>query len=292
MTYAVVRESNRSSVVTNPRVLVVDDDLTFLKFACAAIESMRIQVEVALTGQNAVDRIRSGSWKAVLLDLRLPDIDGLEVLREVREQGDDVPVIVLTGAGTVPAAVEAMRLGVEAFLEKPVTRATLVRAVDGLTLPAEALPRRLSEPAAAAERPDRIRTLARVVVVFMRAPTDARTIEEMCKAAGVYVAPRTFRGWCEASGVRAAALLDLARVLRAAVQAPSNAGGFRGAIDADERTVRALCKRGFSGAGIVGVPTHALDLLNSQRFVQNRQLIETIAVLLRHDDSGGRPSEW
>jgi len=273
------------SVVPLPRVLLVDDDLTFLAFACTVIESMRVQVEVSLAGRDAIHRIRSGSWARVLLDFRLPDLHGLEVLRWLRNQDDDVPVTVLTGAGNVPTAVEAARLGIVDFLEKPVTTVELIRAVDRLTASGESPSGRLSEPSAAIES-DRMRRLARVVVAFMSAPTDARTVEEMCKSAGLYLAPRTFRGWCEAAGVRAAALLDLARVLRAVSQKSSTGRRLIGALDADERTVRALCARGFPGAGVTGVSDHPEGVLRGQRFVQNRQLVETIVAMLRMEDRG------
>lgn len=271
------------SAAVQPRVLVVDDDVMFLTFARLVIERMRVRVEVSNTGAAAISRIGSGSWAGVLLDLRLPDVDGLELLRNVREQGNDVPVVIATGAGTVSAAVDAMRLGVEGFLEKPIAQATLVRAVEQL-LAADA-ERTKEEGPPPVEPSARIRALARVIVAFMRAPADARTIEEMCQATGVYVAPRTFRGWCEAAVVRASALHDLARLLRAVGLASSHAAGLRGAMDADERTVRALCDRGFPGVGVAGVPAHPQDLVLRQRFVLNRQLVATIVAILRGDDA-------
>lgn len=114
------------------RVLVVDDDLSFVTFVCAALEKLNVRPEVSPTGSDAVRQLASGRWSGVLLDLRLPDIDGLEILRSLRQRGDFVPVVVLTGAGSIPAAVEATKLGAVDFLEKPVRLPVLARAVEQL----------------------------------------------------------------------------------------------------------------------------------------------------------------
>ena len=125
----------REQETLNPpqaRLLVVDDDFSFLTFACAVIEQMRVRADVAMSGADALRRLDSESFAGVLLDLRLPDIDGLDVLREIRTGGNAVPVVMLTGAGTIPTAVEAMRLGVETFIEKPIPRDVLIQTVEAL----------------------------------------------------------------------------------------------------------------------------------------------------------------
>lgn len=75
---------------------------------------------------DALAEIRPG---IVLLDLRMPDADGFAVMRALAARGIEWPVIVLTGAGDVPAAVEAMKLGASEFLEKPVRQDTLLAAL-------------------------------------------------------------------------------------------------------------------------------------------------------------------
>jgi len=114
------------------RLLVVDDDVSFVTFVCTALEKRGVAADVALTGNDAGLRLKKEAFGGVLLDLNLPDMPGLDVLRTMRHGGDLTPVVVLTGAGTVATAVEAMKLGVVDFLEKPVRLAKLTTVVDSL----------------------------------------------------------------------------------------------------------------------------------------------------------------
>lgn len=278
------------------RLLVVDDDFSFLTFACAVIEQMRLRADVAMSGADALRRLDAESFAGVLLDLRLPDIDGLEVLREVRTGGNEVPVVILTGAGTIPTAVEAMRLGVETFIEKPIPRHVLMRTVELLVAgERRSLNERTNErtnlglvsPLPPSER---ILLLARVVANFVRSPSDVRTVEELCRASGVYVAPRTFRGWCTSVGVQASALLDLARLMRAVNLSALGGQHLRGCLEADERTVRALCDRGFPGVGATEVPIDLSEFLNRQQFISSEPLLRAILSQLKSDQNHQTPS--
>ena len=121
-------------------ILVVDDDVSFVTFVCTALDKRGVRTEVAFTGADAMRYLGHHESSGVLLDLKLPDMDGLEVLREIRERGDLVPVVVLTGAGTVSAAVEAMKLGAVDFVEKPLRLAALTQAVMALHSPSSQLP--------------------------------------------------------------------------------------------------------------------------------------------------------
>ena len=106
------------------RVLLIDDDAPFRTAMAKALRRRGFTVEPLGGGLDAVDALRrEPPAHAAVLDLRMPDIDGLEVLR--RTPGRRVPVVVLTGHGTVPDAVEAMRLGAYTFLTKPVDAADL-----------------------------------------------------------------------------------------------------------------------------------------------------------------------
>ncbi|MEM1414094.1 MAG: sigma-54 dependent transcriptional regulator [Myxococcota bacterium] len=101
------------------RVLIVDDDQAFRFAVRKALRRVRFEVLEAASGEEALPLLTGGDPpEAALLDLRMKGMDGLEVLR--RRGGTATRIIVLTGHGTVQAAVDAMQLGAYSFLEKPV----------------------------------------------------------------------------------------------------------------------------------------------------------------------------
>jgi len=103
------------------RALVIDDDPLSREFLVEALRTSGYEVEEAATGEDGVKIGIRIEPNLVLTDLRLPGIDGIEVLRQIRDRHPDIPVIVLTAFGTIERAVEAMRAGAEDFLLKPVS---------------------------------------------------------------------------------------------------------------------------------------------------------------------------
>lgn len=101
------------------RVLLVDDDDTFRHVLGSELSRRGHQVSVAATGQEALDVASRVVPHVILLDLRLPDMDGLEVLKQLREGHAPSGVIVLTGHGTIDTAIQAIRMGAHDYLEKP-----------------------------------------------------------------------------------------------------------------------------------------------------------------------------
>jgi DNA-binding response OmpR family regulator len=103
------------------RVMIVDDEPNVRLVFRAALEADGYEVAEAGDGEEAVDRLRGAPVDLILLDLRMPRLDGMETLRHLRAVGDDTPVVVVTAHGGVPDAVAAMKLGANDFLEKPMT---------------------------------------------------------------------------------------------------------------------------------------------------------------------------
>jgi DNA-binding NtrC family response regulator len=124
-------------------VLVVDDDRRLTQTLVQQIEALGFKADAAHTGAAARRMLETAEYALVLLDLSLPDVVGIELLREWRERYPQLPVIMISGTATIPQAVDAMKLGVADFLIKPVDmdllQAVLQRTVTALNLQAENL---------------------------------------------------------------------------------------------------------------------------------------------------------
>jgi DNA-binding response OmpR family regulator len=104
-----------------PNILVMEDDLNVAKGLEMVLTEEGYHVNLAGTGELAMKAFREKKFDLLVADLRLPDINGMEVIKQVKEQKPDTEVIVITGYGTAATAVEAMKIGVHDFLPKPFT---------------------------------------------------------------------------------------------------------------------------------------------------------------------------
>jgi two-component system response regulator AtoC len=104
----------------NDRILIVDDEETLCYFLKASLEEKGYQAATAYTASEGLDVVTRQQIDLVLLDLKLPDGDGLDVLDQIRRVDSNLPVIVLTGHAGIESAVRAMKLGAYDYLEKPI----------------------------------------------------------------------------------------------------------------------------------------------------------------------------
>ena len=109
-------------------VLVIDDEPVICE-GCRLVLSDKYSVDIHNTGKEGLDTLLKGQYDLALLDMKLPDMDGMEVLRIVRQDKPGVYIIVMTGYSTVNNAVKAMKLGAVDYLAKPFTDAELSLAV-------------------------------------------------------------------------------------------------------------------------------------------------------------------
>jgi len=100
-------------------VLIVDDDKALRSFLSSILEDEGYEVLLAATGAEGEALLEAKPIDVVLVDLRLPDEDGISVLRKIKREEPDVQVIVLTAFGAVESAVEAMKLGAYDYINKP-----------------------------------------------------------------------------------------------------------------------------------------------------------------------------
>jgi len=100
-------------------VLIVDDEIYIRMTLSFALEKLNFSVYTAASGTEALKKLAERSYAVMLLDLRIPGMDGMEVLKRVPEIRPEVKVVIITAYGSVEAAVEAMKLGAVDFLQKP-----------------------------------------------------------------------------------------------------------------------------------------------------------------------------
>jgi len=111
------------------RVLVADDERLMAEMLEEMLRADGMLVEKAYTGKEALEKFRSLDFDLVLLDLRMPEMNGLDVLQEMKKEDSTVPVIVITAYGSVDNAVEALKVGAYDFITKPFKLEELRNAV-------------------------------------------------------------------------------------------------------------------------------------------------------------------
>ena len=102
------------------KVLLVDDEEDFLSTLAERLEARGLKVSTATSGEDAVTSAEKQDYDLIVLDLSMPGIDGLETLKRIKAKQPDAEIIMLTGQGSIRTGIEAMKLGAEDFLQKPV----------------------------------------------------------------------------------------------------------------------------------------------------------------------------
>jgi CheY-like chemotaxis protein len=100
-------------------ILVVDDEKNIRLTMSQSLELLDMPVQTATSGEEALEKLRNGLFGLVFLDLKMPGMDGMEVLRRIKEDLPKIRVIIITAHGTIESAVEAMKLGAVDFIQKP-----------------------------------------------------------------------------------------------------------------------------------------------------------------------------
>jgi two-component system response regulator HydG len=118
------------SIRKTPTILVVEDDTENRTAIVKVLEGAHYEVRETDNGQQALDILNAENIDIVVTDLRLPIMDGVELLKRTKAIDQDVEVIMITGHGTVEIAVEAIKEGAYDFITKPVKKAQLLRAVE------------------------------------------------------------------------------------------------------------------------------------------------------------------
>ena len=106
--------------MANERVLLVDDEEEFTELLAERMRAREMDLDTAKSRAEAIARVQKKYYDAIILDMQMPGMDGIETLQQILSANPDQQVIFLTGHATVPKSVEAIKMGAVDFLEKPV----------------------------------------------------------------------------------------------------------------------------------------------------------------------------
>jgi DNA-binding response OmpR family regulator len=191
-----------------PRILVIDDDPPTRRMAVLLMARLGYPVSTADCGRAALDAVRVRAFDLVLADLNLGDLTALDLLRAFRGMGLRVPVVVLTGFGSIGTAVEAMKLGASDYLEKPLDGDVLEHVLRSTLQTSGAVPLIESASYASAMWADAVMSLTRSSI-------DVKNFDEWGRVLGMSAS--SVRRVCRAACQSPRASLTLARLLRAVV---------------------------------------------------------------------------
>lgn len=173
-------------------ILIVEDEERIASFLQRGLAKQGFEAVVAGTGEEAVRLARQGGIDLILLDLGLPDRDGVEVLAELREGGQTTPLIILTARDDVPSTVEGLEAGADEYVTKPFSVEDLISRIrnrlriveaDGL-LRANGIALDLvgGEAIVGARRVQLTRRESELLAVFLHRPDETLTKEEVLLA--------------------------------------------------------------------------------------------------------------
>jgi len=110
-------------------VLLVDDEEKFVEVLAQRMKTRGLKVDTSMSGEDAVKHAKDKDLDAIVLDLQMPGMSGLEALKKIKQENPDLQIIILTGHGTVQAGIEAMKEGAMDFIEKPVDLKVLLEKI-------------------------------------------------------------------------------------------------------------------------------------------------------------------
>lgn len=113
-----------------PHILIMEDDINVAKGLKMILDEQGYDVDLQDTGHGALDAMDQREYDLLMADLRLPDIDGMQVIKQVKDSRPRTEVIVMTGYATSELAVDAMKLGAHDFLAKPFTEEQIKASID------------------------------------------------------------------------------------------------------------------------------------------------------------------
>ena len=118
------------NMVAARRILVVDDEPVVTSSCRRILVTEGDDVRTTESGQEGLRQALSEHFDLVMTDLKMPDLDGMELVRTLRKNRPETAIVIITGYGSVPSAVQAIKLGVSDYIEKPFTPEEIIEAID------------------------------------------------------------------------------------------------------------------------------------------------------------------
>ena len=122
-------QANHTTDHAPPHILVMEDEETVARGLEMVLEEEGYDVDLAFTGAGALETFSNSDFDLVIADLRLPDSDGLEIIKIVKERRPETEIVVITGYSSVSSVVDAMKIGVADYLPKPFTESEIKVAI-------------------------------------------------------------------------------------------------------------------------------------------------------------------
>ena len=119
-----------TSQPVKPTVFVIDDDASVREALSSLVRSVGLRVEIFPSAQEFLQRGRPDTPACLVLDVRLPGLNGLELQQQLIRYGDQLPIVFITGHGDIPMSVRAIKAGAVEFLTKPFRERDLLRAIE------------------------------------------------------------------------------------------------------------------------------------------------------------------
>lgn len=114
-------QHKKGGIMDEKSVLIVDDEKNIRLAISRALETEDLEVDTAINGEGALKKLEEKNYNVIILDIKMPGMSGIELLKELSKERPEINVIILTAHGTVESAVEAMKVGAVDFLQKPIS---------------------------------------------------------------------------------------------------------------------------------------------------------------------------
>lgn len=114
---------------TKKKILLVDDDREFVNLFSSIIESEGYIVEAAFSGKEALDKFKKLEFDLIILDIKLPDMNGGKVAKQVRDKDKKIIIIIVTGFPELQESITALDIGIHDILIKPISSSELLRSI-------------------------------------------------------------------------------------------------------------------------------------------------------------------